>query len=123
MSEETKNLPALVTIQVGSHHIVGEFFWTSEETCIGFSKDAHHGHGLSFGGSIDAGDVVEVLGIEGIYAVVKALKKRVPYGAPCPSGMIFMMPVSQILSWPDKVKKDNDKQLFRDCMARKYACA
>jgi hypothetical protein len=113
------NLPA-ITVEVGKRYAVGEFFWTNEETCIGFDHDARHGHQLSFGGSMDVGDLVEVLGIEGNMAVVKSIKSRTPYGAPCPHGMIFTMPVTQIASWPSAIHKLNTLKAWRQNMLNKY---
>ena len=108
------------SVTEGKTYTVGQFFWTSEEKCIGFSSDAHHGHDLSFGGSVDAGDKVQVLGVEGDEAIVKVLKEFTPYGAPCPHGMIFAMPVEQILSWPALLKKMEAQDDWRKAMSSKF---
>ena len=107
-------------IAVGQEYEVGAFFWTKDDDCIGFTGYADHGHQLSYGGSVGPDDKVEVLGIEGDRAVVVVKKPSTPYGAPCPHGMVFTMPISQILSWPAQVKTRVDKSKQRKALAEKY---
>lgn len=108
-------------LPVGSTWQVGSFFWVDERSCFGFSKDAKHGHGLLFGGSVNVGDAVRILGHErdGMVAV-KVLKQQVPFGAPCPHGMLFLMPESQIRGWTAAVDREAAAQMERAALAHKY---
>lgn len=108
------------TLEVGDRVPVGKFFWTDRDKCIGFARDAAHGHGLTFGGSVDVGDVLVVLGIEGEEAIVKVEKRILPYGAPCPHGMIFALPISVILSQAGNLKEERVKMKWQKEMAKKY---
>jgi hypothetical protein len=103
-------------LTIGSKRTVGKFFWVKDEDCIGFDKDAYHGHGLDYGGSVDKGDVVEILGHEPDGMVVVKVYKDTKnlYGALCPHGMVFLMKESQILSWPpDPTEGRRQKLAFK----------
>lgn len=92
---------------VGDRIVVCEFFWTDEALCMGFDTDARHGHQepheFCFGGSVSPGDVLEVLSIEDDHLIVKVHKEKMPYGAPCPHGMIFAVEKAMTLGWPEGI--------------------
>ena len=126
MAIERPQSTALVpSIRIGGAYDVGSFFWTEPDRCIGYASDAAHDHGLrgGFGGSMDIGDQIQVIGIEGDDAVVKAIKTPVPSGAACPHGMIFLLPVSVILSWPDTASVRQSKDKWRAGIMSKYGIA
>jgi len=106
--------------QVGDHVSVGKFFWTDEDKCIGFDDDARHGHRLFFGGSVNIGDVLIIRGIEGENAIVRVNKRDTPYGAPCPHGMIFSIPLADMEKWPGDHSGRYDVEMWRSDMMRKY---
>ena len=120
MTDQSKTSAVTNPPKIGQYYVVGQFFWIDEDDCIGLDDDAVHGNGMDLGGSVSPGDMVRVLGFEGNAAVVKVLKKNVPYGAPCPHGMIFMMPISQIMSWPQHVARRQAEEARRADLARKY---
>jgi len=88
-------------ISVGDTFIVGEsVMWI--KTCIGFSRDAKHGHNnfsLGDSGSADPKCKVQVLEIDHGVAKVLLIREKTPFGAPSPHGTIFLMPVNQLKGW------------------------
>ena len=89
-------------LAVGQEFPVGGFFWI--DTCLGFAENARHGHGIDQGrrpGSADTDCRVRILRIDGNAATVVLLRREMPYGALAPHGTIFLLPVEQILRWPE----------------------
>ena len=87
-------------VSVGDEFIVRKFFWI--ETCIGFSRDAKHGHNefsLGRSGSADTKCKVKVLEIDHGIAKVLLIRDEIPFGAPSACGTIFLISVQQLASW------------------------
>jgi hypothetical protein len=100
-------------ITTGQEIPAGEFFWI--ESGVGFAENACHGQGInrdrvSSPGSADTDCKVRVLRVDGDFATLVLIRPRTPYGAPAPHGTIFVLPVEQILRWPEIAAERERKQ-------------
>ena len=109
-----------LNFNVGDIYKVGKFFWIEENNYIGFSKDASHAHGLKRCGSVNTQCKIKILGFEEDDVVVELITEVIPKGASAANGAIFMLPLSQILSWPELLKQNNKRQKFLKMLCRKY---
>lgn len=110
LRQELAERPVLTN---GQEIPVGQFFWI--RSGIGFAENAHHGHGIdrdrvASPGSADVDCKVRVLRVDGDFATVVLLRPKVPYGAPAPHGTIFVLPVEEILRWPELSAERQRKQ-------------
>ncbi len=121
LSRSSTELTTSTSIFVGAEIPVGEFFWIDDFDLIGFDRDAEHGNGGKHdSGSVCLGCTITVRGIENDYAIVRLNRSEMPYGAEAPGGVVFQIPISQIQTWPDKIRSHNDHERQRRKLAKQY---
>jgi len=104
---------------------VGEFFWINEFDFIGYDSDSKHGHDIhryndNCPGSVEIDCTLSIRAIKNNYAIVRLNRPKIPFGALAPIGTVFQIPISQLLTWSEKLRAIKDHKEQRSKLTQEY---